>query len=101
MWKSLVERSGFQAKVGYPPMHLLRLQHLIEDEGLIEVLRIAKSIRVSPKPEEAWRCVRYSSPPGRSYGGLPHDQKEARDRMKRLSTRQNLLHHRMEFASNE
>mgnify|MGYP000901022682 CR=1 FL=1 len=49
-WKSLLEQSGFQVtKVGHAPMHLLRPKRLIEDEGLIGALRIAKNILVSPK----------------------------------------------------
>jgi SAM-dependent methyltransferase len=49
-WKDLLERSGFHvAKAGYAPMHLLRPKRLIEDEGLIGALRVAKNILISPQ----------------------------------------------------
>ncbi len=49
-WKDLLEQAGFRVtKVGYAPMHLLRPKRLIEDEGLIGALRVAKNILMNPQ----------------------------------------------------
>jgi hypothetical protein len=49
-WKELLERAGFRVlKIGYAPMHLLRLKRLIEDEGVIGALRVAKNVLLHPK----------------------------------------------------
>ncbi|MBN8920178.1 MAG: methyltransferase domain-containing protein [Rhizobiales bacterium] len=44
-WKSLLEEAGFRiAETGYAPMHLLQPGRVIQDEGLLGALRLAKNI---------------------------------------------------------
>ena len=44
-WKELMEKIGFRVlRTGHAPMHLLRAERLIEDEGVLGVLRLAKNI---------------------------------------------------------
>lgn len=44
-WKSLLEDCGFEVqKIEYAPMHLLQPGRIIEDEGFLRFLKIAKNI---------------------------------------------------------
>lgn len=44
-WKTLMEKTGFQVlRSGYAPMHLLRPGRLIEDEGIVGAMRLAKNV---------------------------------------------------------
>ncbi len=44
-WKSLMEDVGFRVvSIGYAPMHLLRPLRLIQDEGIVGALRLAKNV---------------------------------------------------------
>lgn len=44
-WKALLEDVGFTVEsVGYAPMHLLRPKRLVEDEGFLGALRVAKNV---------------------------------------------------------
>ena len=48
-WQGLMEDAGFTIEVeGITPMHLLRPKRLIEDEGVLGSLKIAKNIAVNP-----------------------------------------------------
>ncbi|HEX7005995.1 MAG TPA: class I SAM-dependent methyltransferase [Alphaproteobacteria bacterium] len=58
-WRDLLERSGFRvARMGHAPMHLLRPKRLIEDEGLIGALRIAKNVALDPKARQRVLAMR-------------------------------------------
>jgi hypothetical protein len=44
-WKNLLEGAGFRVvEVGYAPMHLLRPRRLVQDEGVLGALRLAKNL---------------------------------------------------------
>ena len=44
-WSALLEGAGFRiVQIGYAPMHLLRACRLIQDEGVLGALRLAKNI---------------------------------------------------------
>lgn len=44
-WNALLEGAGFRVvHIGYAPMHLLRPRRLIQDEGVLGALRLAKNI---------------------------------------------------------
>ena len=44
-WKALLEGVGFRfVEIGYAPMHLLRPLRLIQDEGILGTLRLAKNL---------------------------------------------------------
>jgi SAM-dependent methyltransferase len=44
-WQELLEKAGFRVlRTGHAPMHLLRAGRLIEDEGVLGALRLAKNI---------------------------------------------------------
>ncbi len=44
-WKTLLEGAGFAVvRIGYAPMDLLRPRRLIQDEGVLGALRLAKNI---------------------------------------------------------
>ncbi len=44
-WKALLEGVGFRAvTIGYAPMHLLRPLRLVQDEGVLGTLRLAKNL---------------------------------------------------------
>ncbi len=64
-WKTLLEGVGFRViGIGYAPMHLLRPLRLIQDEGILEALRLAKNIMVDDAARERvlamrWVCERY------------------------------------------
>ncbi len=46
-WRALLETAGFRVvQVGYAPMHLLRPQRLIQDEGVLGALRLGKNILI-------------------------------------------------------
>ena len=46
-WKLLLESVGFRVvAIGYAPMHLLRPLRLIQDEGILGTLRLAKNLMV-------------------------------------------------------
>lgn len=46
-WKALLEDVGFRVvAIGYAPMHLLRPLRLIQDEGVLGTLRLAKNLMV-------------------------------------------------------
>jgi cyclopropane fatty-acyl-phospholipid synthase-like methyltransferase len=49
-WKSLLEEAGFQiVEIDHAPMHLLRPRRVIQDEGIIGALRLAKNILLDGK----------------------------------------------------
>lgn len=46
-WKTLMENVGFRiVRAGHAPMHLLRPKRLIEDEGIVGTLRLAKNVLI-------------------------------------------------------
>jgi len=46
-WKALLESVGFRiVALGHAPMHLLRPLRLIQDEGILGALRLAKNLMV-------------------------------------------------------
>ncbi len=46
-WTALLENAGFRViQTGHAPMHLLRPKRLIQDEGLLGALRLAKNVLV-------------------------------------------------------
>jgi len=48
-WKALLESHGFEVEfVATTPMHLLRPKRLVEDEGVLGVLKIAKNVLTNP-----------------------------------------------------
>jgi SAM-dependent methyltransferase len=54
-WIILLEEAGFRvAEIGHMPMHLLRPQRIIKDEGLLGALRLARNIILDGA---ARRCV--------------------------------------------
>ncbi len=49
-WRSLLEGAGFRVvQMGYAPMHLLRPGRLVQDEGVLGALRLAKNILLDGK----------------------------------------------------
>ena len=49
-WKEELEKQGFEVKeIKTVPMHLLHPKRLIEDEGVVGVLRIVKNVAKNPK----------------------------------------------------
>jgi hypothetical protein len=46
-WKALLENVGFRViAIGYAPMHLLRPLRLIQDEGILGTLKLAKNLMI-------------------------------------------------------
>mgnify|MGYP001548396499 CR=1 FL=1 len=44
-WKALLSGAGFHiVEIGYAPMHLLRLRRMIQDEGVVGALRMARNL---------------------------------------------------------
>jgi hypothetical protein len=59
-WKSLLEGVGFRVTgIGYAPMHLLRPLRLIQDEGIIGALRLAKNILFDDAARERVLAMRW------------------------------------------
>jgi ubiquinone/menaquinone biosynthesis C-methylase UbiE len=47
-WSELLQAAGFRiVKIGHAPMHLLRPRRMIEDEGMLGALRIAKNLMLN------------------------------------------------------
>lgn len=58
-WRALLQRAGFRVtEVGYAPMHLLRPRRLIEDEGVLGALRLAKNLLLDRKARERVLAMR-------------------------------------------
>ena len=58
-WRELMEEAGFTVVAeGTAPMHLLRPKRLIEDEGVLGALRIAKNIALNPAARKRVMAMR-------------------------------------------
>jgi len=59
-WKALLEDVGFRViGIGYAPMHLLRPLRLIQDEGILGALRLAKNIMFDDAARERVLAMRW------------------------------------------
>ncbi len=59
-WKALLEGVGFRvATIGYAPMHLLRPLRLIQDEGILGTLRLAKSLMIDNAARQRVMAMRW------------------------------------------
>jgi SAM-dependent methyltransferase len=58
-WKTLLEEASFRiVEVGYAPMHLLRPRRVIQDEGILGALRLAKNVLLDGKARRRVRAMR-------------------------------------------
>jgi SAM-dependent methyltransferase len=59
-WKALLESVGFRVvSIGYAPMHLLRPLRLIQDEGVLGALRLAKNLLLDDVARERVLAMRW------------------------------------------
>jgi len=59
-WKALLEGVGFRVvSIGYAPMHLLRPLRLIQDEGVLGALRLAKNLLLDDVARERVLAMRW------------------------------------------
>ena len=58
-WRSLLEGAGFRVlQIGYAPMRLLRPRRLIQDEGVIGALRLAKNLLLDGRSRRRVLAIR-------------------------------------------
>lgn len=59
-WKALLESAGFRVVgIGYAPMHLLRPLRLIQDEGVLGALRLARNLMFDDAARERVLAMRW------------------------------------------
>lgn len=59
-WSALLEGAGFRiVQIGYAPMHLLRPHRLMQDEGVLGALRLAKNLLLDGKARRRVLAMRH------------------------------------------